>query len=391
MTTKSRILTNESGFIFLTAVVSLFIMVLSGAMVYELTTQNVFTANYLQKTTQARYLAEAGLAQAFSVLKANWSSWNSGSNFPATTLGEGTFDASVSKIGTRYLVTSTGTVRGVTRQATAEVVPPPTTKSAFDYAISAGGSATIDSGTSSSPATVTGDIYAGGSFALDGASNGPKLTITGVAQAVGSISTNATVDIQGGPPEPNYTDTVIFPTPDLSYYYNIAYANRTSGVTYYNTSQNFSSGALAANPPGGVIYVNGSVTISGTQLTNACLVVTGSISIAKQGSTYPRVTINGYSNYPAIICPGSFSFSSTGNGGAYLTTRGLVYVGGSFSYSSGNHDTLSMTGPLTVRGSISLSPTAQNTSIVTWTAVNPPGFSSSNGGGGQMTIASYNT
>ncbi|MEI8344972.1 MAG: PilX N-terminal domain-containing pilus assembly protein [Candidatus Omnitrophota bacterium] len=136
---RRRLLTNDRGVIFLTTMIALFIMALTATMVYQLTSQSVYLANYLQKSTQARYLAEAGLNHAFAVLRSNFNNWNNAASFPTTALGTGIFRATVSKASSRYLVSSTGTVSGVSRIATAEVKPPPTTASAFDYAISVGG------------------------------------------------------------------------------------------------------------------------------------------------------------------------------------------------------------------------------------------------------------
>ncbi|MEI8345042.1 MAG: hypothetical protein WCG06_03110, partial [Candidatus Omnitrophota bacterium] len=132
------------------------------------------------------------------------------------------------------------------------------------------------------------------------------------------------------------------------------------------------------------------VIFKGTITTTACIFVEGSLSIVKSGSTYPRIRVGASGALPALVCTGSMSYSSNGNGGSYLETNGLVYVSGSFAFSSGNHDHLTMNGPLVVKGSLSVSPQAWNNTSVTWTSVNPPGFTNSNSGGGQMTIVSYN-
>jgi len=389
----SKILRNKRGMIFFVTLIGLALMIITGTTIYRFASGNLYTANYLRKSVQARYLAEAGLAEAFSVLKNNWSDWSDVSKFPLTSLGSGTFDASVTKVGSRYLVSSTGSVQDVSVTATAEVIPPPATSSAWDYAIASGGAGAFDSGTADSPGQINGKVYAGGSLTLDGASNGPKLTITGDAQAAGSLTENSSVDTQAAS-TPNYSGTVAFPTADLTYYYNIAYANRASGVTYYSGDTTFDAGQLAANPPGGVIYVNGKCTIHGLQSTTACIVATDSLSIEKSGSTYPKVTINQFTSgslgYPAFICAGAMSFRSTGNGDAYLITNGLVYVGGSFTYNNGNHGVLTMTGPIEVKGSLSISPTAMSTTTITWASCNAPGFNNPGGGSGTMTIASYN-
>ena len=102
------------------------------------------------------------------------------------------------------------------------------------------------------------------------------------------------------------------------------------------------------------------------------------------------VTVNQYSNYPALMTQnGNISYTSTGNGGAYLTVTGLIYSGNNFTLSSGNHDVFTLTGSILARGTINTSGlTANNQSTLTFSSQSPPGFTPS--GSTSTTIVSYN-
>ncbi len=383
MHSAMRHLKNSKGSVFLTTMVCAFVMSLVAGFTYKTSTYNSSFVNRLQKSMQAQHLAEAGLVRALSTIRTSWSSINTASNFPATNLGNGTYDATVTNSSGRYLVSSVGTVGTVTRTVTAEVTAPST--SALNYMFAAGGNIEMDSGTGQSPGTVIGNLYAAGNAQLDGPSSGGQLVITGSAYANGNVTSNSSVAISGSS-NSHWATTESFPVVTYSYYQTIAQANGQ----YTNGNVTYASGAIPASPAGGVIYVNGNVTIRGTQSTTACIVATGNITIDKSGSTYPRITINQYSNYPSMLVQGNIQFSSTGNGGAYLTTTGLVYAGGNIEVSSGNHDTFTFTGSVIARGNIQTTGlTAQNTLTATYVAQSPPSVSGG-GGSANATIKSYN-
>lgn len=369
---------NQTGAVFLGTMVSLLMMVIVGGSIFNLTSQDLFFVNRLKKSTQARQLAEAGLAQACANLKATWSA---NTTYPVTSVGPGTYQTAVATSSGRTLVTSVGTVQNVSRSVTAEVVPPAI--SAFNYAFAAGGNATIDSGTASSPGTISGSLYSGGNTTLDGPSGGGALVITGNVDAGQNITASSSVTVTGTQTA-SYGSTVHFPTVDLSYYQSIAAANGQ----YFTGSKVYNSGEMPAAPAGGVIYIGGSCTIYGTQSTNATIVVGGSLAIQKAGSTYPRVTVAKTDTMPAMIVMGNFAFQSSGNGGAYLTVSGLIYTGGNFDFQSGNHDTFTLNGSLISLGNITIAPQSFNVTTANYLQQNPPGFTIPPS---EFTIESYNT
>ena len=380
-----KVLSNRRGTVFLTTMVCVFLMSTTGGYLYVMSARNSHYANQLQKSTQALMLAESGLARALSTIKVDWNAISSDGNFPETSLGTGTYDAGVATVSGRYLVSSVGSVEGVTRTVSAEVTPPAI--SALDYAFAGGSIAAhvIDPGTGQATGTITGDIYSAGPLTLDGPTGGNLLNITGDVDGASTISTSSSVTVSGTQTQ-NYTATVNFPTVDFSYYQTIATANSQ----YYNGDQTFASGALPAAPAGGVIYVNGNVKIRGTQSVTAAVIATGNITIEKSGSTYPRVTVNKFGNFPALMTQnGSITFTSTGNGGAYLTVTGLIYSGNNFTIDTGNHDDITVTGSVLAKGVIDLDGmTAWNDLNVTYASQsNLDGFDNEDG---DFEILSYN-
>jgi hypothetical protein len=376
---------NQKGAVFVTTLICSGLMVMIGGYTYQATSSHFHYVTQMKRSAQAQELADAGLSKALSQLAGDFSLASSAASFPSTNLGSGSYDVTISNTGSRYLVSSAGTVPGATRTATAEVAAPSPT--ALDYMFAAGGNATIDSGTGQSPGTIVGDIYGAGNVTLDGPSSGGVLAITGSVDAGGSITTAASATVSGSSTA-NYGTSIPFPTVSMAYYQAIANTNGTyiNGDTTYNVGS-----PIPASVTGNVIYVNGNITIEATQSTTASIFATGNITIQKSGSTYPRVTVSpptvGGVKYPAIVSSGNFTFTSNGNGGAYLTVNGLVYPQGNFTFSSGNHDTLTINGSVLARGNITVSPTAQNSVSASYVSQNPPGFTN---GVASMTIKSYN-
>ena len=382
---KNSFIKSQKGTVFITTIICSCLMAMMGGYMYQMNAYDLHYVNQLKKSSQAQELADAGLGKALSVLATDWSTVSSDANFPTTTLGPGTYNVTVTSSGGRYLVSSLGTVDGMQRTATAEVSAP--SGSALDYAFAAGGNATIDSGTGQSPGTITGNIYGAGNVSLDGPSSGGVLAVTGGVNAGGTITTAASATVSGTQ-TPSYSTSVPFPTVSMNYYQTIAAANGQ----YINGNRTYTTASpIPASVAGNVIYVNGNITIQGTQSTTTAIFATGNITIQKSGSTYPRITVTAPTvsgvKYPAIVSTGNFDFSSTGNGGAYLTVTGLVYPQGNFNYSSGNHDTFTLNGSLLARGNITVSPTAQNSLTVSYVQQSPPGFTT---GTAAMSIKSYN-
>ncbi len=366
-------LRGERGTVFVTTMVCLLLIVLTGSGAYQFSSGQIFAVNRMDRSLRAQSLAEAGLAKALSNLNTSFNGATNASYISSTSLGGGTYSVAINNYSSRVLVTSTGTYQSVTRKASAEVSPP--TLSALDYALAAGGNLTWDPGTGGSSGTVTGDLYAGGNVSMDG-------TVNGDVDAGGTI-TGTNSGTQTTP-----AGVATFPTVTSSYYQTIAQANSL----YYAGNKTFnSSSPIPATPAGGVIYVAGNVTINDTQATTACIFAGGNINIQKSGSSTPKVTINQYSNYPALVALGNITIDSTGNpgGGAYFIATGLIYAGGNFDIIGNHYDNprVSITGSILARGNLTTSLTSHNNLLVTYVHQSPPGM---NAGLSTMQIVSYN-
>lgn len=365
----------ERGTVFMTTMISMFIMTLIATYVFEVSSQDLNLAKQMDKSLQALGLAEAGLAEALSRLKVDIND----TIFNETPLGEGTYAASVSTVSGRQLVSSTGTVSGFSRTVTAEVQPP--SASALNY-ILAGGSDLDLKLTAKSTATITGDIYAANNISMKATASQASIVI----QNPGDVYAGGTITNSGGniiyhSLNPNWPTLISFPVFDYTFYQAIA---QTNGY-YYNTNKTYTAASpLPTFPTGGVIYVNGNITISATQpTTKACLIATGSITIS-QGTT----TINQYLNYPAMMTrDGDITIRSVGNSAqGTLVATGLVYAGNDFSI-SGNHNTATVTGSIIARGTLSESGTQASLTMV-YQAQSPPGMTSSSAT--TMRVKSYN-
>lgn len=385
MRIQKRLL-ETSGSALITMMICMLLMSMAGGYMYQASAQSSHFTGMLRVSTQSQAVAEAGLAAALARLRGNWNLISS--SFPSGSIDDGTYTTTKTVSGGRYLIETTGTVKGHSRTVSAEVKAP--TVSALDYVIAGGGSGNhvIDVGTGQSSGTIVGDIYMGGPVTIDGPSNGGggTLTITGDVESLSTITSGSNMTISGGSTS-NASTTVAFPTVDFSYYQTIA----TTNSQYFNSNKTYASGTIPASPAGGVIFVNGNVTINGTQNTTAAIIATGNITIAKTGSTYPRVTVHQYSNYPALMTQtGNITVTSTGSASpdAYLTVTGLVYSGNNFSVSTGNHFNMTVTGSILAKGTYSTTGmTAWNVTGVSYVSQTPPGFTSSNA---TMSVVSYN-
>jgi len=371
---KKGLFINEKGTIFMTTMISMFIMILMGGYIFQVTTQDTRLIAQMKRSQQAQQIAEAGLARGLSMLYTNWASSVTVNN---VSLGVGTYSTSLSSSSGRYLVSCVGSVGGVTRTATAEIKAP--TGSAFDYVLSGGGNVAWDPGTGGSSGTLTGDIYASGNLSMGG-------TITGNVTYGGNVSgSNSGTQTHPAP-------SISWPTVTNGYYKTIAQANGQ----YISGNKSYNSGSpIPANPAGGVIYVTGNITINDIQSTTACIFAEGNITVTKSTSVTPILTVNQYigadGSYPAIVTLGNLTIDGHGNSssGSALTVTGLIYTGGNFDIIGNHYDNprISVTGSIISRGNITTSLTSHNNVIVTYVKQNPPGF---NVGNASTSIVSYN-
>jgi len=342
---------NARGTVFVTTMVTMFIMALTGAYFFDMSSHGMAYVKRIEHSAQSKYLADAALARIYSTVT---SAAPTGASFSNQSLGPGTYTASISTVSGQYLATGTGNVLGVSRTATAEIIPPGI--SALNYLFTAGSSLSFSSTGGGASTNITGN-----SLSPSGA------TFTGIINRTGI----------------DYTGTPSFPVVDTSFYQSIASANGY----YFNGDKTYANGTIPAAPAGGVIYVNGNLTLLGVQTTTACIIATGNILMDKVGGIQPAITINQFSNYPAMMTVnGSITHSCNGSSGSFIVT-GLVYSGNNLTFTQ-NHTTLTVNGSILAKGAMSFAYTSNAVSNLSYVAQDPPGFSNP---GASISIASYNS
>jgi len=285
---------------------------------------------------KAFHLAEAGISEAYTLLKGDWYLKDDPSAFPETNLGEGTYDVTMLDIEGRVVIQSKGKVYGVEKTLLVEVTSDPADP-AFDYVLFGGNKVELEHN------TLNADIHSNGWIKLEDA------TLMGTASAVNNIvidaTSSATTTIEGANPVP-------FPTFDFNYYYNLADpADRYTGVFVWNN--------VNLQPINGVIFINGSVNITGTSQLTGAIVATGTIFISGNFTRFE------YGNIPSLMSRDD-SVSVNGN---HTFAAGLLY--------SGSRD-VKVDGNGTIIGAlIAFNQAKAEHSTITFAELNPPGLNSS--------------
>lgn len=336
-------LKDTTGSVFVTTMLSMLMMVMVGGHLYQMSSYDMTIVQSMKRSAQAQALAEAGLARALATLQSDWSTRNNAANFPVTALGQGSYDASVSQVSGRWLVSSVGTVDGKTRTVTAEVSGP--ALSALDYGLAAGASISFNL-VGQSDVEVDGKVYGATGMTLTAQAGSSSIEIT----SPGNLDANGTITVSGsGTINTGAQDaaagTAVFPTFDFAYYQAQAQANGY----YFNGNRTYSTANSLPAAANGIIFINGNVTISNTQTTTSCIVATGNITISGG-----QVTINNPDTLPALVTQnGYITISGTGNSNpARLNANGLIYSGNNFSITGNHHNVDIDDGLILAKGSI---------------------------------------
>lgn len=300
---------NKNGAVFVITLVILSIAVMVCAGLATLMSRDVYTARRLRMSTQAYFLAEAGIEKSIRDLYDNNFSF---AGFPKNeTLGNGSFAVSTPQeyADNIYKIESTGTVSDVSRKIS--VVVEDTREPWTRYAALSDGTMTIMPGTE-----IWGDVYSNQS--------GARVIINwGVVHGtLCTRSTHSNAIVNHGTADGSRTgvtdvDMPVFDENFWGYYYNLAPPPGYTGTQFFTSNP---------NPANGVIWVNsGQARLIGTWAFTGCLITrTGPIRInfIADGT----ITQNQYQNqdgaFPAFMS------------GSYLeiwdptTINGLVYAGG---------------------------------------------------------------
>lgn len=322
---------NKNALIFFWVMVMVGMLALIGGSLLKVVSKDVFTAEYLKYSTQAFFLADAGINHAFSQLKADFSDTTAIGhtfNFGSYT---GSYSVVITANGNNKIATSTSNIKGAVRTVVAEFIGPPSYE-AFNYAVFANRNVSSFSGSlfTGSEVTINGDLFANGDMSITvflwndifraKAYNGRSGSCNAYLHTPSTIKVFGvgTITADGGFNKAG--STIPFPTINFEYYRNLA----QNGGLYYSSGQTWRNVNL--NPGNGVTYVNGNVIFrrslfNPNNTVTGCLVVNGYVFINPL-TTVTQTRNGSHTNYPAVLAQGDIY------GTGRLNFNGLIYSKG---------------------------------------------------------------
>lgn len=341
---------NKNGAVFVITLIILSIAVMVCAGLATMMSRDVYTAKRLRMSTQAYFLAEAGIEESIQDLYDNEFDYD---NFPKNkSLGSGSFTAvlNTSRYATERLVkiTSTGTVGDVLRTISATVKD--TRIQAFTYAALSGGKMWI--GLNSE---VNGDIHSNSDSQAGWPNSaliiGLGTTINGNYTACGKVINKFVYD-----PSASNQPSVSMPPFDATFWnYYYQKANVYNGAKIWTGNLNgYKSGD-------GIIWVNGNLTLIGNCSLTGCMIATGHIIILG------TLTLNQYGDLPAILSKNKIEIYGIGNS----TINGLMYANNKVLIAENPWRTITINGAITCGGRLDMFFADLN-----YVEPNPPGLTS---------------
>lgn len=348
----------QSGSALLSVVGIVFLIAIVAASLVATGRQHVFASVHLRDYVKAQMIAEAGVNQAYNLMKTNFAARLDPNNFPETSFGGGTYDAIVvSGTGAnsnKACITSTGVYASATAVSKVDIknIPLTTTNGApvqgstnpYGFSILSGGY--LDWAGGSDLSMSNGWMHSNGAYTANGNNTiyGNVESAVSIGMVGGAIidGTGRAPSISGGTvttPVVAAVPVLAIPDIDLTPYYNAALAN----------NQVFSGGKILSGtvaPQGGIMWVNGSMTIQeGTY--SGSFIATGAIEV-KTASAAGSIVMNKVNQYPVLASrDGSILVKQA----KALTFNGLVYCKtGSFN-KSGNGD-VTATGAIIAAGNV---------------------------------------
>lgn len=277
--------TSRRGYALVFALTSIFVLLMLAMAMFGLASTNLRTAKRRLWNTQALNLAMGGLDEAISQLEDS-SMW---SGFSDQALGEGTITVTVTTpvtYPTRRVVTSTGTInageytilRSVRATLDSAGISPVFYRTiAAKTSLTLNGNITVDS----YPTLHVGDVHCNQNSTHNGGGGG---MVDGKSTATGTITLNGSPTITGG--ATSGVAPMTFPEVDATYKAQaVANGVYVGNLTVSDGSlvQGKITGNLTISGSGavlsGVVWVTGTVTISGPVSGTAALVADGTIEL----------------------------------------------------------------------------------------------------------------
>lgn len=314
----------------------------------------LIAARILGDTIRAKSIAEAGVAHAYLILSTNFESRGGAAMFPETSYGGGTYDVSVVPVGDNgAVITSTGSYNSVVEVAVADVERPASDAlsldlGAYEFMIAVGQDITWTGGGIFHGSGVL--VHANGEFRQSGSGvlnsdieSSISVELKGNAGAINGNVFAPEVAGKTGKVSGSIVTTNVpmlgMPDLDLTPFYIYALNHGAVHEGSLTLSGSYSC-------PGGILWVNGDLTVAGNGTMTGCFIATGDIKVTG-GSTFIKV-----SDYPALVsrdgdikATGGGDYRSLiyarignveiGGGGA---VRGSIVCGGNFKKSGGSTD-----------------------------------------------------
>lgn len=316
---------------------------LIASIAYSSTVRAV-NAQRLVSRIKATAIAEAGVAQVYSVLATNWAArFNT---FSAVNYGGGTYCVSVTPDAlnsNRVVLVSTGQFSVVTASVVADLCnygasgggggssPPQgglgAGADAFDYAMVSGGNMTfvgnMDMQISNAWFHANGTMTGNGQQWIRGnVSSSTSIDfphINGIANAP-TVSGDVGTELEGA------VSPVIIPDIDLTPYYNVA----TNNFQVFSGTKSLSG---TVTVPGGVMWVNGNIAFGAGTFTG-CFIATGNITTGTGNDNYTFRKVN---QYPILVCRDGNMIWQGGNK-SLVDFQGLIYLKTGIFDKQGNGD-----------------------------------------------------
>ncbi len=286
---------NQRGLVLVIVMAFMALMLLSTVSLSIMIQRDIRLIRSIKEKEQARYAAEAGVAHALAAIKNE--GFASRADF-SDTLDTATYSVTFSETGGRHLVTSVGTVSGISKTVTAEVAD--NTPTALNYFSGAGNDIKINSLVAN--ATIVGSIHANNDVYLKSGPIIAHLWVTGTVSATGIVKEGsrlhqtdgfwgAYLDTHVYINDVNKDNAVVFegvsritfPTFDYASYEQAA----IDSGDFYSGDQVFSSETLT--PGDGIVYVDGDAEFRGPCGINGGIIadnirVIGTLSQYKAGN-----------------------------------------------------------------------------------------------------------
>ncbi len=267
---------NQGGAVMIFTFAAMVVLaVIVGGFLFMIATQTAGSGGGLT-STQALWVAEGGIQQALYSLK-NDSSFRSSPTSPVTgSLGEGSYSVTVSKSGSTYALSSTGTVGELSRRIDQTVTVTVAYPAAFSYALF--GNTNASTLQLKDNVTISGNLYVDGAVQIaSGAS------VTGGLIYADSVSGSGSYTAASGPPDP---------VPTYPAFTTTSYDSQITTAESSASSDWTLSGSSSYSLGGGTVYYQ-SVTIkdSATITGPGTIVATGDVVLKDNASIGSGVTI----------------------------------------------------------------------------------------------------